>query len=169
MNPNYDYLPEFYKGYVALVNGQPLITALSQSKQKCLTLLKTIKKEQGDYVYEAGKWSVKELISHVIDADRVFAYRALAFARNDKAELPGFEQNDWVTMSNANNRTMENLIGQYKQVSTSTILLFKSFDTEMLNRIGTASGVQFNVVNIGFIIAGHETHHTNILKERYLK
>lgn len=169
MNPNYDYLPEFYKGYVALVSEQPLIAALFQSKERCLTLFKTISEDKGVHTYDIGKWSIKELINHVIDAERVFAYRALTFARNDNAELPGFEENTWVTESKANSRTMENLVGQYEQVSASTMLLFKSFDTEMLNRSGMASGEKFNVANIGFIIAGHETHHANILKERYLK
>jgi len=168
MKPNHEYLPEFYKGYVSLVSSQPLITALSQSKERALKLFKTITEEQAAYAYEAGKWTIKELINHVIDAERVFAYRALTFARNDEAELPSFEENEWVVASRANNRSMENLVGQYEQVSASTMMLFKSFDTDMLNCIGTASGVQFNVANIGFIIAGHESHHTNILKERYL-
>lgn len=168
MNPNYDYLPEFYKGYVSLVSEQPLIAALSQSKERCLTLFRTINEDKGKYAYDTGKWSIKELINHVIDAERVFAYRALTFARNDNTELPGFEENSWVSESNANSRTMENLVEQYEQVSATTMMLFKSFDTKMLNRIGTASGVKFNVANIGFIIAGHETHHVNILKERYL-
>jgi len=169
MIPNYDYLPEFYKAYVSLVSDRPLIDALSQSKERCLTLFKTITEEKGAYAYDNGKWSIKELINHVIDAERVFAYRALTFARNDNTELPGFEENVWASESNANSRTMENLVGQYEHVSASTMMLFKSFDTEMLNRLGTASGVKFNVANIGFIIAGHETHHANILKERYLK
>ena len=168
MKPNYDYLPEFYNGYVSLVKEQPLITALSQSKEKCLKLFKIITEEQGDYAYADKKWSIKELINHVIDAERVFAYRALRFARNDKTELPGFEENNWAIASKASNRTIESLVGQYEQVSASTLLLFKSFDTEMLNRTGTASDVQFNVANVGFIIAGHETHHANILRERYL-
>jgi hypothetical protein len=168
MNPNFDYLPEFYKGYVSLVSSQPLITALSQSKATCLDLFQSIDEKKGGYAYAEGKWTIKELINHVIDAERVFAYRALTFARNDHAELPGFEENTWVEASNANSRTMENLVAQYAQVSASTMLLFKSFDTEMLNRVGTASGVKFNVANIGFIMAGHESHHVNILKERYL-
>jgi len=168
MKPNYEYLPEFYKGYVSLVKEQPLITAISLSKKKCLELFKSITEDQGAYVYAPEKWSIKQLINHVIDAERVFAYRALSFARNDKSELPGFEENAWVINSNAGNRTMESLINQYEQVSNSTLALFKSFDTEMLNRTGIASGVEFNVINIGFIIAGHETHHTNVLKERYL-
>jgi hypothetical protein len=168
MKPNHDYLPEFYKGYVSLVSDQPLITSLTQSKEKALNLFKTISEEQGAYAYQEGKWTIKELINHVIDAERVFAYRALTFARNDKAELPGFEENQWVVASRANNRSIENLVGQYEQVSASTMMLFKSFDTEMLNSLGTASGVQFNVANIGFIIAGHETHHIHMLKERYL-
>lgn len=168
MKPNNGYLPEFYKGYVSLVSDQPLITALNQSKERALKLFKTITEERSSYSYQDGKWTIKELINHVIDAERVFAYRALTFARNDKAELPGFEENEWVVSSRANNRSIENLVGQYEQVSASTMMLFKSFDAEMLNCVGAASGAQFNVANIGFIIAGHETHHINIMKERYL-
>lgn len=169
MKPNYDYLPEFYKGYVLHVSEQPLIGALAQSKEMSLKLFQTITEEKGAYAYGEGKWSIKELIQHMIDAERVFAYRALTFARNDKTELPGFEQDDWNIASKANSRTMENLVGQYQQVSGSTLMMFKSFDTEMLNKVGMASGAQFNVANLGFIIAGHSTHHINILEERYLK
>ena len=169
MKPNNQYLPEYYKSYVSLVDNQSLITALTSSKERCLKLFKTIDEKQGAYAYDSEKWSIKELIQHVIDSERVFSYRALTFARNDKTELPGFEQDDWVVTSKANNRTLENLVAQYKQISTSTLLMFKSFDTEMLNRVGTASGVQFNVANLGFIIAGHETHHANVLNKHYLK
>ena len=168
MKPNYDYLPEFYEGYVSLVSEQPLIKALSLAREKCLSLFQSITEEQGSFAYAPEKWSIKELINHVIDAERVFAYRALTFARNDKTELPGFEENAWVKASEGNDRTIENLIKEYDHVSSSTLILFKSFDTVMLNRTGIASSVKFNVSNIGFIIAGHATHHANVLKDRYL-
>lgn len=168
MTPNLEYLPAYYQGYVSLVGNQPLIAAMTQSKAAVLQLFKTIDEQQGAYAYDTGKWTIRELINHVIDTERVFAYRALSFARNDHAELPGFEENEWVVSSKANNRSMEHLVGQYEQLSASTVMLFKSFDSEMLNRVGTANGAQFNVANIGFIIAGHEIHHLNILKERYL-
>ena len=103
----------------------------------------------------------------MIDAERVFAYRALSFSRNDQNNLPGFEQNDWVDESNAENRKLYTLIAEYTNVRASTTDLFSSFTTEMLARTGVASGHPVSVNALGFIIAGHEIHHSNILKERY--
>jgi len=168
MKPDFDYVPEFYHGYVALVADLPLIEALTRSKNVCFEFFESIHEDKGNYAYAEGKWSIKELINHIIDAERVFAYRALSFARNDRSVLPGFDENIWTPVSKANSRSLADIVNEYRQVSESTISMFKSFDNEMLNRTGTASNVEFNVANIGFITAGHESHHVSILKERYL-
>ena len=103
----------------------------------------------------------------MIDAERVFAYRALRFSRNDKTELSGFEENDWAPEANATNRKLYKIIEEYNNVRASTVDLFGSFSDEMLKRVGTANGSQMSVNAIGFVIIGHETHHRKILNERY--
>lgn len=169
MKPNFDYLPEFYHDYVHKISEPDVSNALTNSGEQCLTLFRSISEEKSAFRYADGKWSIKELVSHVIDAERVFAYRALSFARNDNNSLPGFEENEWAASSKADNRTFEEIINEYDHVRKATIDLFASFDEEMLVRTGTASGGLFNVANLGYVIAGHETHHRNILNERYLK
>ena len=168
MKPNFDILPPFYHGYVNNIKEKEVISALKNSRAECLALFRTIPEIKAEFRYAEDKWTVKELINHIIDAERVFAYRALSFARNDASELPGFEENDWARESNANNRTLNSIILEYEHVKQSTIDLFESFSEEALAKKGTANGAIFNVANIGYVIAGHETHHRNILNERYL-
>lgn len=168
MKPNFDILPEFYHNYVRKISEENVVDALVNSGQKCMDLYKSISEEKSSYRYAEGKWSIKELVNHVIDAERVFSYRALSFARNDQNALPGFEENDWAIASNADLRSYAQIIEEYENLRKSTLDLFRSFDTEMIGRTGTASGGLFNVANLGYVIAGHETHHRDILKERYL-
>lgn len=134
-----------------------------------MTLLRTVPEDKGEYRYEHGKWSIKELICHMMDAERIFAYRALRFARNDSTELPGFEENDYAPEANAHSRTLKQLMNEAEALRKTTLDLFSSFTPEMLQRKGSANKSVVSVINIGYIIAGHETHHRNILNERYLK
>ena len=121
-----------------------------------------------NYKYAKDKWSIKELLLHIIDTERVFAYRALRFAREDKTDLPGFEQDDYVITSDANTRSKASLLNEYNFQRASTIALFSSFNDSMLMKIGMAGGNPMSVRAIGFITSGHEVHHCNILRERYL-
>ena len=130
--------------------------------------LNAIPKDKLEYRYAEGKWTVKEIIQHIIDTERIFAYRALRVARNDKTALPGFEENDYALTGNANARTLESLLAEYKAVRQATIALFNSFSDDMLKHIGTASNSPISARAIGFIIIGHEAHHCNVIKERYL-
>ena len=107
------------------------------------------------------------MINHMMDAERVFCYRGLAFSRNDLTELPGFDENHWAPQANASGRKLSKLIDEYINLRASTVDLFSSFTEEMLDREGTASGVKMNVATLGFLIAGHEQHHCKILTERY--
>ena len=122
-----------------------------------------------NYRYAEGKWSIKEILVHMMDGERVFCYRALRFARNDATELPGFEENDWVPNSNANNRKLRSIFREYAAVRSSTIELFSNMDKEMLNRSGVANGNPISVRSILFVIAGHELHHMRIILERYIE
>ncbi|MBL7838891.1 MAG: DinB family protein [Cyclobacteriaceae bacterium] len=167
--PDFSVLPKYYHHYVMLVQNESLIDALEQSGKQLVSLLSSVPEEMGEYRYEAGKWSVKELICHMMDAERIFAYRALRFARNDSTNLPGFEENDYASEANAHARTLHQLLDEAQRLRQTTIDLFTSFTTDMLQRKGTANKNLVSVINIGYIIAGHETHHRNVLKERYLK
>ena len=145
-----------------------IIENLEDSLEKLLQLLKNLPKEKQLYNYAEDKWTIKELIQHIIDCERVFAYRTLCFARKDKTHLPGFEQDDYMANYDSNSRIFEDLINEFVFVRNSTILMFKSFDAEILKSLGIASGYSQSVRALGYIIAGHQLHHTNIIKERYL-
>jgi uncharacterized damage-inducible protein DinB len=123
----------------------------------------------GEYRYDVGKWSVKELLNHMMDAERIFAYRALRFSRNDKTPLSGFEENDYAPLANAHARSLKQLTDEMERLRATTIDLYSSFTPEMLKREGTANNNKLSVLNLGYVIAGHETHHRKVISERYLK
>jgi uncharacterized damage-inducible protein DinB len=121
-----------------------------------------------NYKYADNKWTIKDMLLHIVDAERVFAYRALRFARADNTNLPGFEHNDYVDRSNANYRSKSSLLNEYNAQRASTIQLFTNFTEEMLLQTGIASGNPMSVRALGFVIAGHEIHHCHIIKKHYL-
>ena len=121
-----------------------------------------------DYRYDEGKWTIKEIIQHLIDSERVFSYRALRISRNDKTPLPGFDENSFVENTNSNQRSLQGLLTEMAVVRQATLSLFSSFSVEQLERIGMASNHQISVRAIGFIIIGHQEHHQKIFQERYL-
>lgn len=166
--PDPNTLPDFYKNYVALVKDMNLIEALEQSIKLTHELISNLPETKGDYRYAPGKWSIKELLCHLLDAERVFAYRAMRFARNDATPLPGFDENEYAPQANAEARSLKQLADELMRLRLTTLDLFKGFTNEMLQRKGSANNSVISVVNIGYVIAGHETHHRNILNERYL-
>ena len=133
-----------------------------------LHFFKTIPVFKHEFQYALEKWTIKDIILHLIDAERIFTYRALRIARNDKTELPGFEENDYVVTANANNREYESLLAEYETVRNASISLFETFTSEDLFRLGTASNNSVSVRAIGYILLGHELHHKNVILERYL-
>jgi uncharacterized damage-inducible protein DinB len=165
---NLESVPHFYKNYVKQIEETDLIQALRISGHRMLELVHFIKEEKSDYRYDDGKWSIRELLCHVIDAERIFAYRALTFARNDQTNLPGFEENDYAPQANASGRSLKKIADEMAHLRVSTIDMFESFTPEMLTRKGSANKNELSVISLGFIIAGHETHHRKILMERYL-
>jgi hypothetical protein len=168
-SPDFTTLPDFYKKYVSHVQNMDVVEALHTSGVETCNLIGSIAEENGEFRYDAGKWSIKELICHMMDAERIFAYRALRFSRNDHTPLPGFEENDYAPQANAHSRTLKQLVEEMKHLRVTSIDLFSSFTPEMLQRKGIASNGLISVINLGYIIAGHETHHRNVLIERYLK
>jgi hypothetical protein len=121
-----------------------------------------------DYSYAGGKWTIKDIIQHIIDAERIFTYRALRFSRNDKTELPGFDENIYVDDANGSKRSIMELLTELSAVRHSTMLLFKTFNEEQLLRIGIASNNPMSVRALGFVIIGHQNHHQKVFEERYL-
>ena len=158
----------YYSNYIKKAGSEELISGLDSSLSSVIAFFKAIPKDKLEYRYETGKWSVKDIIQHLIDTERVFAYRALRFAREDKTALPGFKQNAYGVKANANKKSGEELLKEYQLVRESTIMLFKSFNEETLKIIGVASGSDMSVRAIGFVIIGHEKHHCQVIKERYL-
>lgn len=146
-----------------------MIDALKSSGSTTSGLVLTLSEELGAYRYAPEKWSIKELICHMMDAERIFAYRALRFARNDATPLSGFEETDYAPQANAHARTLQQLAEEMIRLRVSTIDLFSSFTPEMLQRKGRANNNVISVVNLGYVIAGHETHHRVVMTERYLK
>jgi len=165
--PSSEYNP-FYQTYIMALGDVELIEELKRGKSAFLSLFEEIPEEKLNYAYAEGKWSLAEVLIHMIDTERIFQYRALCIARNDKTPLPGFDQDTYVPYSNAANRSKSDLIEEYKAVRDSTISLFDSFDDEAIKRIGVASGSKMSVRALGFIISGHQAHHVQILRERYL-
>lgn len=161
------HLPEVYRSYVNLIPEDEMLAALINNQKKMNVFLGQLPEDNGNYRYAENKWTVKQVISHIIDTERIFGYRALRFARNDKTPLAGFEENDYVPNSNASNRKINDLSTEFYNLRTSTIDLFMSFDQEMLDRFGESGGKTIAVNTIGFIVAGHCLHHYNILKGKY--
>jgi uncharacterized damage-inducible protein DinB len=165
---NLETVPHFYKNYVKQIEETDLIQALRISGHRMLELVHFIKEEKSDYRYADGKWSVREVLCHIIDAERIFAYRAMRFARNDKTNLASFDENSYAPQANASGRSLKKIADEMAHLRVSTIDMFDGFTPEMLTRKGMANNNELSVVALGFIIAGHETHHRKILMERYL-
>ncbi len=167
--PQPDEYFEYYGRYIDKVPAGDICSILADQLQLTLDLLAGVPPDREDYAYAPGKWSIKEVIGHVTDAERVFAYRALSFARRDPAQLPSMEENDWAEVSNASHRTLAKLAEEFAAVRRSSVLMFEGFDAETSELRGTASGCEFSVRSIAYILAGHEMHHRAVLEERYLR
>src|ERR1017187_1041335 len=168
LQPNANESFGYYDKYIQKVPYEDLIQGLKESTEEFLNFIDKISDSQLDYRYQPDKWSIREVVQHVIDCERVFAYRTLRFARKDKTPLPGFEENDYAVESHSSNRDITDLMMEFKAVRKATIELYKSFDESMIDAKGTANNKELTVRAIGFIIIGHALHHQEIIKERYL-
>lgn len=163
-----EYIP-YFKNYINQVEEEfGLIEGLELGFKSLYSFYESIPEGKHKFSYVEGKWTVKEIISHLIDTERVFCYRAMRFARKDNTPLAGFDENNYAMYSGANKRSMMSLLKEYKVVRQSTIALFKSFDNDMLMSRGVAGGGEVTVRALGFLIIGHEKHHSNVIRERYL-
>lgn len=166
---NLETIPAFYKGYVKLVTHPDVLQALRISGYRTMELIHSIPEAKSDFRYAEGKWSVREVLCHMLDAERIFTYRALRFARNDRTPLSGFDEKEYAAHLNATGRNLRQIGDEMQHVRAATVDLFESFTEEMLARKGTANNNELSVIALGIIIAGHETHHVKVLQERYLK
>lgn len=156
--------------YINLLPDDGLVLQhLAENAEMMKKFFLSLPKEKWEYRYAPGKWTIKEILLHIIDDERIYAYRALRFARNDATELPGFDQDPFALYSQANDRSIESLIEEYSAVRASTILLFKNLPEEAWMRGGKANDHFVTVRALVYHLAGHELHHWNIIKEKYLR
>jgi hypothetical protein len=169
MRPNKnDYAP-YYEGYINLVKGDDIHKILTAQSIETQGVLNSFSETLGNYAYAEGKWTVKEVVGHLIDTERVMAYRAMCIARGEKQPLPGFDQDTYVKTGNFNKRELFDLNYEFRLLRELNLLLSKGFDEEILQRRGVANNNEVTVLGLLYIIAGHEKHHMNILQERYKK
>ena len=162
-----EYAP-YYSGYVSQVPDGDILEILRTQLDDTLALFNSITEERGDYRYAPDKWSVKELIGHINDGERIFSYRAMRFGRGDQTELASFDQNTYVPNYKLDTISLRDLADEFESVRRSTIHLLKNFDEAAWSRRGVASSNEFSVRALAHIMAGHVNHHLNVLRERYL-
>jgi len=157
-----------YQAYIDLVKEDDILTAIEKNGRQFRKVLAAIPRKKHDHAYAEGKWTVREMVQHVIDCERVFAYRALRFSRMDPTPLPGFDEQQWGPHSGGSERRWKDLLEEFKVVRMSTIYLYRSLSDEQLRFTGQANQSPQNAFTLGFIIPGHVAHHIRMLKERYL-
>lgn len=160
------YAPYFQK-YIDQVEDNDLLTGFKRQTGQVKNLLDSIDEQKSTYAYAPGKWTLKDLLQHITDTERIFCYRALCFARNETISLPGFDENGYAANTHANERTWQSLADEFLAVRTATELLFKSFSEEELSRTGLANNNPTSAASMGFITLGHFYHHKKIIEERY--
>jgi len=158
---------DYYANYISKVPGSDVLSVLESQRLQMPQLFAGRSERDGSFRYAPGKWTVKEVLGHITDTERIFAYRALRIARDDKTPLPGFEQDDYVRSGAFGDRTLAGLAEEFGAVRTASILLLRSFNEEAWSRRGVASQKEVTVRALGFMMAGHQIHHRIILEERY--
>ena len=159
---------EYFNNYIRLVNGNDIVSILEQQGLMTKTFFNAMDEAKGNFSYAPNKWTVKEVLGHLCDSERVFAYRALRFARKDKTKLSPYEQDDYVLAANFNTRALKDLASEFFAIRQSNLALFKTFSDEVLQYNGTSGNAELSVRDVLYIIAGHEIHHMKVLQERYL-
>jgi hypothetical protein len=156
-----------YAGYVAGVPDGDVVELLQRQGSDAAALLGRVSEDRSHFRYAEGKWTIREVIGHLSDSERVFTYRALTFARGDATPLPPFDENAWAETSNADSRFVSALVDEMQAVRAATVGLFRGFSDKEWERWGTASGHKITVRALAYIVAGHEKHHLKVLRERY--
>ena len=167
--PEVDEHVAYYSRYTHLVPDGDIVDTLRVQMDTTLELLSSVPPEKETFRYAEGKWSVREVIGHLIDTERLFAFRALTIARQDGAELPGMDQDEWADRNNAHERTLEDLADEWAALRRANVRLFSTFDADTGARFGVASGYDFTVRSFPWIIAGHELWHRQLIARDYLE
>ncbi len=157
----------YYKTYTDKSSDINILKGLQHNLKEVIDFFSKIPKSKHDFAYESGKWTIKQVLLHIIDTERIFSYRALRIARSDKTPLAGFNQDEYANTYDIKERSMKSLINEYELVRKTTIALYESFTKADLIKIGTASGSNISVRAIGYILTGHENHHILVIKSRY--
>ena len=166
--PGSDEFAGFYAGYVSRVPEGDIVVSMAAQIPLTTRFLRSVPESAGDHRYAPGKWSIREVIGHMSDAERVFAYRALRFSRDDRTPLPGFDENHFVENAPFGKRSLDDLVSELEHLRHSTVHMFASMDEEAISRRGIANGLEISVRALAFIVLGHELHHLEILRNRYL-
>lgn len=157
-----------FGNYIKEAGDGKLIEELEISLHDFIKFVQNIPLDKFDYRYAEGKWTIKDIIQHIMDCERIFVYRALRFSRNDKTPLASFEEDDYAINADSNKRSIQDLLTEFSALRHSTLLFYKSLTEEQLKRIGTASNNQISVRALGFVLIGHQKHHQKVFIERYL-
>ncbi len=168
IRPTTEEFPAFYHGYAEKAEGPDLLEALRIAQTRLHDVLRPVTEDKAGFRYAPGKWSIKEVVQHVIDCERIFNYRALRFARKDTTALPGFEENDYAPASEADRQTLRSLMNELDVVRSSTLLMIQGLPPGALERSGVSNGRPISVRAICWVIAGHSNHHAAVLAERYV-
>lgn len=168
MRPVQGTYPAFLETYISKAKEENVLDALKANTQLLETFLRSIPKDKGDHAYAPGKWTIKQLLLHICDTERIFAYRALRFGRGDAQQPLPFEEDDYAKNSNADKRTLNSVIEELLAVRKATTLLFESFSEETLKLTGNTKMGEVSVNSIGYAICGHAAHHVAVARERYL-
>ncbi len=166
--PNPDEYAPYYNTYISKVTTDDPLKTLKQGEKELLKLIRPLSKKQLKFRYASDKWTIKEILVHLMDAERVFCYRALRFARNDQTKLSGFDENFYTPASKANKRNLKTILKEYRAIRAATIQLFANFTEEMMMRVGTANEQPMSVRALLYVTAGHEIHHLGIIRDRYV-
>ena len=158
----------YYERYISLIIDNDIVPVLAGLLTELQDLFTALPEERGTYAYETGKWTIKEVLSHLIDGERIFAYRVFRIARGDKTPIEGFEQDGYIENSHANERSFAELLDEFNLLRRANVLFFKNLDNDDWVRTGTANDVEISVRAIAFVMAGHIRHHITILRSRYL-
>lgn len=163
-----EYAP-YHQRYIDLITTDDIFLFFKQQAEEIVALFTNLSEEQTSFRYADGKWTIKEVLAHIVDSERIFGYRVLAISRGEKNPLPGFAENEYVKNGKYENRSLKSLLAEYSHLSSANMVLFKSLDEEMLSQKGTASGKEVTARAILFVAIGHEKHHLEIIKSRYLQ
>lgn len=166
--PSPDEFAPFYAGYIARVPDNDIVATLESQISESCTFLRSLPESVGDHRYAPGKWSIRQVIGHMADAERVFAYRALRFSRADETPVEGFDENSYVANASFDRRSLDDLTGEFEHIRKASVHMFGSLDEAAMAKRGVANGLEISVRALAFILAGHETHHVEILRARYL-